>query len=123
MISRGIFFATFLFTLTFLVCCRDNKPKNARIEDVAANEEVARYMKSFERQGEQPDGSLPVKPKKALTLFRYPGDLNMDLVLAEPQINQPVFMNFDHRGRLWVVQYNQYPYPGIERTLRRAEGL
>jgi putative membrane-bound dehydrogenase-like protein len=22
-----------------------------------------------------------------------------------------VFIHFDHRGRLWVVQYNQYPYP------------
>jgi len=33
------------------------------------------------------------------------------LVLSEPQINQPVDVSFDHRGRMWVVQYNQYPYP------------
>ena len=32
-------------------------------------------------------------------------------VLSEPQIAQPLSMNFDERGRLWVVEYQQYPYP------------
>ncbi|MEJ0103938.1 MAG: c-type cytochrome [Bacteroidota bacterium] len=111
MASKGISFTALLFFLLLLTCCRSSKKKNATVEDVAANEEVARYMKAFERQGEQPDGSLPVAPGKALAMFRHPDDLKIDLVLAEPGINQPVFINFDHRGRLWVVQYNQYPYP------------
>src|SRR5690606_17716684 len=43
--------------------------------------------------------------------FRFPEDLTLDLVLSEPEITQPVELSFDHRGRLWVVQYHQYPYP------------
>ena len=40
-----------------------------------------------------------------------PDDLQVDLVLAEPIVSQPLFMNFDERGRLWVMQYLQYPEP------------
>ncbi len=38
-------------------------------------------------------------------------DLAVDLVLKEPVVAQPVFLNFDERGRMWVVQYLQYPSP------------
>ena len=30
---------------------------------------------------------------------------------GDPIIAQPVSMNFDERGRLWVMQYLQYPFP------------
>lgn len=75
------------------------------------NEDVARYMESFKGVGALSDTSKPTLPQKALGHFKYPNDLTLDLVLAEPQIVQPVELSFDHRGRLWVVQYHQYPYP------------
>src|SRR5438067_2743547 len=38
------------------------------------------------------------------------------LVAAEPLVRQPVCIEFDDRGRLWVVQYLQYPNPaGLKR--------
>ncbi|HWA86816.1 MAG TPA: PVC-type heme-binding CxxCH protein [Opitutus sp.] len=40
-----------------------------------------------------------------------PPDLAIDRVLQEPVVAQPVFLNFDERGRMWVVQYRQYPTP------------
>src|SRR5687768_3559421 len=40
-----------------------------------------------------------------------PADLAIDRVLQEPVVAQPVFLNFDERGRMWVVQYLQYPHP------------
>ncbi|MEM7391418.1 MAG: PVC-type heme-binding CxxCH protein, partial [Verrucomicrobiota bacterium] len=33
------------------------------------------------------------------------------LMLHEPLVAQPLFMMFDERDRLWVVQYRQYPFP------------
>jgi putative membrane-bound dehydrogenase-like protein len=33
------------------------------------------------------------------------------LAASEPDIRQPVTMSFDTRGRLWVIQYLQYPTP------------
>lgn len=107
--ARGVIF---LLLLAVMLCrCGQKGAGNARIEDVAANEEVAHYMKTFEKKGEHPDGSKPVEPAKTLAMFRHADDVCVDLVVSEPQISQPVFINFDGRGRLWVVQYNQYPYP------------
>lgn len=34
-----------------------------------------------------------------------------DLLLSEPLVAQPTHFSFDERGRLWVAQYRQYPYP------------
>ena len=46
-------------------------------------------------------------------------DLELDQLLAEPLVKQPVFLNFDERGRMWVVQYQQYPHPaGLRMTSR-----
>jgi hypothetical protein len=45
--------------------------------------------------------------------FSWPSgdDLTIDLVAAHPVVEQPIFLNFDHRGRMWVAQYRQYPFP------------
>lgn len=37
--------------------------------------------------------------------------LEVQLVAAEPEIRQPLSISFDDRGRLWVLQYLQYPTP------------
>ncbi|MEI8378640.1 MAG: PVC-type heme-binding CxxCH protein [Planctomycetota bacterium] len=50
-------------------------------------------------------------PQQSMDNFKVPDDLQVDLVLAEPVVSQPLFMNFDERGRLWVMQYLQYPEP------------
>jgi putative membrane-bound dehydrogenase-like protein len=46
-----------------------------------------------------------------------PSDLQVQLVASEPLIAQPVCIEFDDRGRLWVIQYLQYPNPaGLKRA-------
>ena len=47
----------------------------------------------------------------AAQAFTVPPTLRFETVLAEPEITQPVFLNFDERGRMWVVEYRQYPVP------------
>ena len=43
--------------------------------------------------------------------------LEVRLVAAEPMVRQPVAIEFDDRGRLWVIQYLQYPNPaGLKRV-------
>lgn len=88
-----------------------SESKNVSIEEIAGNEEVREFMEAFEGRGVMTDSSQVLPASEALAQFRYPDDLEMDLILAEPQVHQPVDISFDHRGRLWVVQYNQYPYP------------
>ncbi|HWG43164.1 MAG TPA: PVC-type heme-binding CxxCH protein [Gemmataceae bacterium] len=55
--------------------------------------------------------SQPLSPAEAMKRLRVADDLKLDQVLTEPTIAQPVFLNFDERGRMWVVQYLQYPFP------------
>ena len=50
----------------------------------------------------------PAESAKAFTVAKH---LQIDLMLAEPQIAQPLFLNFDERGRMWLVEYRQYPNP------------
>ncbi|MCC7374992.1 MAG: ThuA domain-containing protein [Verrucomicrobiales bacterium] len=58
-----------------------------------------------------------VPPKPALTpaesarRFNVVEGLEVELVLSEPEIAQPLQLSFDERGRLWVVEYRQYPAP------------
>src|SRR5690348_10165621 len=58
-----------------------------------------------------PRQDRPLSPAESLSRFRVADDLEMELLLSEPEIAQPVFLNFDERGRMWVVEYRQYPDP------------
>ncbi|MBI2950216.1 MAG: ThuA domain-containing protein [Verrucomicrobia bacterium] len=58
-----------------------------------------------------PPQETPFSPAESFARFSVADDLEIEQVLAEPVVRQPVFLNFDERGRLWVVQYLQYPDP------------
>ncbi|MFL2478017.1 MAG: PVC-type heme-binding CxxCH protein [Verrucomicrobiales bacterium] len=75
----------------------------------------------------EPSAGYPIKspiegamsPRDSTKLISVPDDLSVDLVLSEPIIKQPLHLSFDSRGRLWVVQYIQYPDPaGLKRISR-----
>ena len=109
---EGLFpYITLLIAISLASCNVDKENNTSQLQKVAGNEEVARYMQAFEGRGDLSDNSQPTPPHEALAGFQYPNDLALDLLLSEPEIYQPLEINFDHRGRLWVVQYNQYPYP------------
>ncbi len=52
-----------------------------------------------------------LSPEEALKHFRVPPGFQVKLFASEPEIKQPVAMQFDRRGRMWVIQYLQYPNP------------
>lgn len=63
--------------------------------------------------------SRPLTPAESRQHFHVADDLEFDQVLTEPVVRQPVFLNFDERGRMWVVQYIQYPDPAGLKLLSR----
>lgn len=101
---------SFIFIL-LIVACSEKKKSNKDITEVAGNDEVLNFMKTFEGRGDLSDSAVSVPAAEAVKQFKIPSDLALDLVLSEPAVTQPVFITFDPQGRLWVVQYNQYPYP------------
>jgi putative membrane-bound dehydrogenase-like protein len=56
-------------------------------------------------------------PEEACRHMTLPAEFEAKLVASEPMVRQPVAIEFDDRGRLWVIQYLQYPNPaGLKRV-------
>jgi putative membrane-bound dehydrogenase-like protein len=58
-----------------------------------------------------PDHPGPLSPAESLKQFTVADGLEISLVVAEPEVTQPLSISFDDRGRMWVLQYRQYPNP------------
>ena len=58
----------------------------------------------------------PAEERKAL---HVPPGFEIQLVAAEPDIQKPLNIAFDDRGRLWVTDTVEYPYPAKEGTKPR----
>ncbi|MBM80610.1 MAG: dehydrogenase [Planctomycetaceae bacterium] len=65
----------------------------------------------------------PLPPAEAIKSFTVADDLRLDQVLSEPHIGQPLFINWDERGRLWVLNYKQYPNPAGLKMISRDKFL
>lgn len=50
-------------------------------------------------------------PAEAAKRMKLPPGFTVSVVAHEPMIRQPLSLSFDDRGRLWVLQYLQYPNP------------
>jgi putative membrane-bound dehydrogenase-like protein len=53
--------------------------------------------------------SLP--PAESASKLEPGREFSVELLLHEPLVAQPFHFSFDERGRLWVAQSRQYPYP------------
>jgi putative membrane-bound dehydrogenase-like protein len=49
--------------------------------------------------------------QEALKQMQVCDGFEVSLVASEPEIRQPLSVTFDERGRMWVIQYLQYPTP------------
>src|SRR5262245_42848108 len=76
--------------------------------------EIEEFVKTFTPAGEGIDGAgtTPApSPEESLRHFTVRDGLQIEVVASEPVIRQPLNLHFDESGRLWVVQYIQYPFP------------
>jgi putative membrane-bound dehydrogenase-like protein len=56
-------------------------------------------------------------PSEAVTKMAISEGLVATLFASEPEVRQPIFCKCDDRGRLWTIQYLQYPNPaGLKRV-------
>ncbi|HKQ40384.1 MAG TPA: PVC-type heme-binding CxxCH protein [Verrucomicrobiae bacterium] len=94
--------------------------------DIAGNDAVRDQIRRFKGRGQTVDagaGAKPLSPQESVRHFRLAEGLKISLALAEPDVRQPVCLNFDDRGRMWVVQYLQYPFPAGLKVLKYDEHL
>ena len=50
-------------------------------------------------------------PNKDEAALKVSDDLKLELLMQQPIVANPLYMNFDARGRLWLTEYRQYPWP------------
>ncbi|MCF2492352.1 PVC-type heme-binding CxxCH protein [Dyadobacter chenhuakuii] len=67
-----------------------------------------------------------VPPEKALATFQLPDNFQIELVASEPLLSDPVAMEIDEYGRMYVVEMHGYPLDksgtGKVRILEDADG-
>ncbi|MBL9114707.1 MAG: c-type cytochrome [Verrucomicrobiaceae bacterium] len=55
-------------------------------------------------------------PADSMKTFQLPVGYEVSLVAAEPQVTDPVFIDWDERGRMWVAEMGDYPFAEGEST-------
>jgi hypothetical protein len=83
----------------------------ARAQDVAGNEQVQKIIETFAGRGILADDTPPTPAQEAVKRFQLRPDLAIDLMAAEPAVEQPLYASWDSRGRMWVTLYRQYQFP------------
>jgi putative membrane-bound dehydrogenase-like protein len=88
-----------------------HRPAGALVErpERAAFDEFRESQRVLGRAEQVPGPRLAAAESAAA--MRAEMGLRVELLLHEPVVAQPFHFSFDERGRLWVAQARQYPYP------------
>jgi putative membrane-bound dehydrogenase-like protein len=62
-------------------------------------------------------------PAEAVAKMQLAPGFSARCVASEPMIRQPLSISFDEKGRLWVLQYLQYPNPEGMKPLKQDQYL
>ena len=65
-----------------------------------------------------PPDSHPPTPEEMVKLIEVPPGFNVTLFAGEPDVQQPISMDFDDRGRLWIAECYSYSGGPYETKLR-----
>lgn len=64
---------------------------------------------NYEKRDPAPKLQAPLAAEESMKLIQLPPGFDLSLFASEPDIRKPIFMNWDERGRLWVIETVDYP--------------
>jgi len=64
---------------------------------------------NYEKRDPAPKVQASLTPAESMSLMQVPVGFDLQLFAAEPDIINPIYMNWDERGRLWVIETIDYP--------------
>lgn len=73
------------------------------------NYEKRANIPNYEKRPEPLPFQLPLSPQDSLSYTQVPVGWKLELFASEPDIINPIWMQWDHRGRLWVLETIDYP--------------
>ncbi|MCC8424376.1 PVC-type heme-binding CxxCH protein [Mucilaginibacter sp. UR6-11] len=71
---------------------------------------------NYENRNPAPKLQAPLSPAESQLLTQIPVGFKMQLFAAEPDIEKPIAMAWDERGRLWILETIDYPNTVRETT-------
>lgn len=66
-------------------------------------------LPNYEKVTPAPVAQDPLAPADSMRLAQVPPGFELQLFAAEPMVINPICLNWDERGRLWVVETVDYP--------------
>ncbi len=67
------------------------------------------FIPNYERRVPPLKFQEPLSPQDSMKTMQVPPGFEVQLFASEPDITKPISMNWDERGRLWVVESVDYP--------------
>lgn len=64
---------------------------------------------NYEKRDPAPKFQLPLSPQESQKFIQVPAGFEVKLFASEPDIINPIAMNWDEKGRLWVIETVDYP--------------
>jgi putative membrane-bound dehydrogenase-like protein len=104
---RGLFALACVlhFSSAALSLAADPVDPKSYLPDPTGNTDPAAILKEYPKDTE----GTPTPPADALKKASLPSGFEMTVFAAEPQVLQPIAINVDDRGRLWVAECFSYP--------------
>ena len=90
------------------------KAVQARYQKFLAERAPLKYVKrdhipNYEKRPEPLPYQLPMSAAESMKYTQVPAGWELKLFAAEPQIVNPIYLQWDERGRLWVAESVDYP--------------
>lgn len=64
---------------------------------------------NYEKRNPAPQVQESLTPEQSMSLIQVPVEFELQLFAAEPMVVNPIYINWDERGRLWVIETVDYP--------------
>jgi putative membrane-bound dehydrogenase-like protein len=64
---------------------------------------------NYENRNPAPKFQAPLSPEQSMSLMQVPPGFELQLFASEPDVVNPIYMNWDEKGRLWVIETVDYP--------------
>ena len=64
---------------------------------------------NYENRDPAPKYQMPFTAPDSMKFITVPAEFSLELFASEPDIIKPISLNFDERGRLWIIEAIDYP--------------
>ncbi|MEM7391157.1 MAG: PVC-type heme-binding CxxCH protein, partial [Verrucomicrobiota bacterium] len=66
-------------------------------------------VQNYEKRKPYPRFQFPLSPDESKKYIQWPAEFDLDLFASEPDVINPIYIQWDERGRLWVAETLDYP--------------